>query len=275
MANETVFERSVLVQNAGDASIQIIPDTTSRIVFSNLAGSSGSISFDDENNELALFTGEDGVLFIASSGVTIDGDLNVTGTTTTVGSTNLALADNVIVLNDGEAGPGISNSVSGIVIDRGYTSVTDYDPIFNLIAGTGDLTFADTAGVAPYLISRTIGDWSADGVVNGSIIRISGSSLNDGDYTVVSVDTPLQITVTETVNPDGPETASAYLTGIGDLTFDGTGPYLITRTTGDWAVDGAVPGTIVRIFGSNLNDGEYTVVSVDTSLQITVTESLK
>jgi len=52
----------------------------------------------------------------------INGDLEVRGTTTTVESTVTTIADNIITLNEGEAGAGISPSLSyiaGIEIDRG------------------------------------------------------------------------------------------------------------------------------------------------------------
>jgi len=54
--------------------------------------------------------------------VTINGNLTVTGTTTTLDVTNLAVSDNTIILNDGEAGPGVTSGTSGIEIDRGATT---------------------------------------------------------------------------------------------------------------------------------------------------------
>lgn len=57
----------------------------------------------------------------AEGTVIITGDLTVQGTTTTVETANMTIEDNIIVLNQGEAGAGItdaSNS-SGIEIDRG------------------------------------------------------------------------------------------------------------------------------------------------------------
>lgn len=57
----------------------------------------------------------------AVSGVTILGNLTVTGTQTTVNSTDTNIVDNTIVLNSGEVGNGVDNGtgVSGIEIDRG------------------------------------------------------------------------------------------------------------------------------------------------------------
>lgn len=51
--------------------------------------------------------------------VRITGDLIVDGNTTTVQSEDLSLRDNIIVLNDGETGSGITLDRAGIKIDRG------------------------------------------------------------------------------------------------------------------------------------------------------------
>jgi hypothetical protein len=53
------------------------------------------------------------------STVTINGNLTVTGTTTSVSTDNTTLKDNIIVLNSGETGSSISLGSSGIQIDRG------------------------------------------------------------------------------------------------------------------------------------------------------------
>jgi len=56
----------------------------------------------------------------------VTGDLEVKGTTTTVDSVNTTIADNIITLNEGELGAGISASngyQSGIEIDRGSLGV--------------------------------------------------------------------------------------------------------------------------------------------------------
>jgi hypothetical protein len=50
---------------------------------------------------------------------TITGDLTVSGTTTSVNTTNTNISDNVIELNAGESGAGVTAGTSGIEIDRG------------------------------------------------------------------------------------------------------------------------------------------------------------
>ena len=73
--------------------------------------------------------------------VIVTGNLTVKGVSVTVESTNLEIKDNLILLNKGEAGPGITSVYSGIQIDRGSSgltpdaffvfdeSVSHYDPL--------------------------------------------------------------------------------------------------------------------------------------------------
>ena len=59
---------------------------------------------------------------LAGGEVRITGNLVVEGTQTTVEAANLNVNDNVIVLNSGETGAGVSLTYSGIQIDRGSLS---------------------------------------------------------------------------------------------------------------------------------------------------------
>jgi len=54
-----------------------------------------------------------------SGALTVTGNLTVNGTTTTVNTTNLAIKDNVITVNKGENGSGVSVRYAGIDVDRG------------------------------------------------------------------------------------------------------------------------------------------------------------
>jgi hypothetical protein len=51
--------------------------------------------------------------------VYITGNLEVQGTTTTIDTANLTIEDNIILLNKGETGAGVTEGTSGIQIDRG------------------------------------------------------------------------------------------------------------------------------------------------------------
>lgn len=66
-----------------------------------------------EGGNITLDTGVDvGTVFVT-------GNLVVQGNTTTIDTTNMTIEDNVILLNKGELGAGITEVVSGIEIDRG------------------------------------------------------------------------------------------------------------------------------------------------------------
>lgn len=51
--------------------------------------------------------------------VYITGNLEVQGTTTTIDTANLTIEDNIILLNKGETGAGVTEGFSGLQIDRG------------------------------------------------------------------------------------------------------------------------------------------------------------
>ena len=51
--------------------------------------------------------------------ITLHGNLNVVGNTSVINTANLAISDNIIVLNSNETGSGVTNVTSGITIDRG------------------------------------------------------------------------------------------------------------------------------------------------------------
>jgi len=57
--------------------------------------------------------------------VIVTGDLEVQGNTTTVVSENMSIKDNIIILNGGDNGSGITLGVSGIQINRGNSNNND------------------------------------------------------------------------------------------------------------------------------------------------------
>lgn len=80
---------------------------------------------------------------VDSSGTfTINGNLNVLGATTTVGSSELVVSDNTITVNSGETGAGVSLTTAGLIIDRG--SLTDAQLLWNESLTTIDAGGNDT-----------------------------------------------------------------------------------------------------------------------------------
>lgn len=75
---------------------------------------------DSELYKLIIKEGGEIVLDVGNSGkVTVNGDLDVLGDTTTIGSSELIVDDNTITLNNGETGSGITLNTAGLIIDRG------------------------------------------------------------------------------------------------------------------------------------------------------------
>ena len=71
-----------------------------------------------DNGTITLDTG------IQTGNVIVTGNLTVQGSTTTVTSQNLDIKDNILTLNKGEAGAGITLDDSGLEMDRGsFTNV--------------------------------------------------------------------------------------------------------------------------------------------------------
>jgi hypothetical protein len=69
---------------------------------------------------------KDGGTIVLDPGTTglvyIPGNLTVTGSTTSISTTNTDIEDNIITLNKGETSPGVSLRYSGMEIDRGSSS---------------------------------------------------------------------------------------------------------------------------------------------------------
>ena len=167
--------------------------------------------------------------------VTIGGNLTVSGTTTTVNTETINLADNIILLNSNEAG--VPTQDGGIEIERGTSanvsflwdeSATRWTTGSNsIVAGgfIGDLTGnADTASTWESARTITLG-----GDASGSV-SIDGSS-----------------NVTLTVNVDGVQANSVA------LGTDTTGNYVASVTT-----SGALNG-------SASSEGAALALSVDTA----------
>lgn len=114
--------------------------------------------------------------------VTITGNLDVKGTTTTVESTNTTVKDNILQLNFGQTGSGISSTLNyqaGIQIGRGTRpdaqflfdeSVNHWDPTAN--GGTG-------AYVAGTFIFKT---------ANGALSGLSVASISNDGTTNITFD---------------------------------------------------------------------------------------
>jgi len=103
--------------------------------------------------------------------VYITGDLVVQGNQTTVNTTNLDIEDNIIALNRGELGTGITEQISGIEIDRGSLvnaqflfneTTTHYDGVSNTNVDGTFILQTDDGKKNALQISTIVNDGATD-----------------------------------------------------------------------------------------------------------------
>ena len=125
----------------------------------------------------------------------ITGNLTVQGDVTAVSSTNLEIKDRIITLNDGENGPGVSLTYSGIEIDRGTyvdsTAVPRAAFVWNE-TDPGFTTDEDPASASGYWQIVTGSSETAYGFADSNLkIRriLTDSSTDSGDLTLIGTGT--------------------------------------------------------------------------------------
>lgn len=91
--------------------------------------------------------------------VIITGDLLVKGNTTTVDTANLTIEDNIILLNKGESGAGVTEGTSGIDIDRGTELNAQF--LWDETSGKFRVQFSDDS-----LAPLTVGSLATESTAN-------------------------------------------------------------------------------------------------------------
>jgi len=117
--------------------------------------------------------------------VTIIGDLYVSGTTVTINVADLNIADNIILVNSGETGAGVTLINAGMEVDRG--TLTNYQFVFNetddafKVGEVGSLQIVATrqdsptnTGLAYWNNTASRFDTSASIVFDGTDLFLSG-----------------------------------------------------------------------------------------------------
>ena len=130
--------------NDGEISIGQNVDTTSDVTFNNVTVTNNTttdtldagnlnittnVISSDISGDIIIDSGADNIELIGNTNVTGDlsvsantiiyGDLTVQGTTTSINTTDTEITDNILLLNQGETGSGVSKGTSGIEIARG------------------------------------------------------------------------------------------------------------------------------------------------------------
>ena len=153
---------------------------------------------------------------VATHTMFVDGNLVVGGNTTQVTKTDLSISDNIITLNKGEAGSGVSLITAGLEIDRGsspnvallwnesfdkWTITTDGTTYGNIAisSGTGAVAIIDdpspTLGGNLNVLARTIYSSNVNVIKFENNLAVSTTSVNPAaisNYNIITAKTPEQ-----------------------------------------------------------------------------------
>lgn len=161
-----------------------------------------------------------------SSGLTVAGNLTVQGTTTTVNTTEVNIADNLIVVNSNQTGIPTSTLRGGIVVERGDESNYEFvfveeDDVFK-VGMVGQLQSVATREDTP--ASNALPYWnSTSNMFESSSVTVSGStiagSLSGNASTASALETARTISLTGDVT--------------GNVSFNGSSNVSITTTVTD------------------------------------------
>ena len=110
---------------------------------------------------------------IISPAIVLDGNLTILGSTTTLDTTNSIIKDNIITLNEGESGAGVTAGTSGLDIDRG--SLNNATLLFN---ETGDAWEARIGG--SYAVVRGATPAASNDLTTKAYVDTSVSALSPG-----------------------------------------------------------------------------------------------
>ena len=119
------------------------------------AGASGN----SLNAYATALTIEDDLSAAFTGNVSIAGGLTVTGTTTSVNTTNTAVADQLLVINDGESQNGVDNGsgLAGLEVDRGENSGVPNDHAFFVFNESDDTWNARLSTATTGIVAKSLG----------------------------------------------------------------------------------------------------------------------
>jgi hypothetical protein len=205
--------------------------------------------------------------------ITVSNDVEVNATFTPYAD---AQADGVSVAAGLKIGISIARTDVSPIINSYIGSNSDI-VTGQVLQGNPSLTFSNNdAIVTPNIvfnatsstISRESGSWLEDGFVVGSRVKIDGSELNDGTFSItgisgdgrtLTVAAPYQSIKTENPATYGNNTDS-YIQD--SVTFKAIGNAAITRQSGGWKADGFEVGQTIRVVNSAGNNGLYTIAGI-------------
>lgn len=186
--------------------------------------------------------------------VTITGNLLVAGTTTTINTENMTVEDNIILLNSGETGAGITLDEAGIRIDRG--SFVDAYMVFD-----EDLSWADpvTATTKNGLFAFKDHNQALVGIRTNSI------STGGGDLYLINQD---QGVISVTGTTDYEEQVFTYVAGTLDITGgpQGNGVQDDDIIPNAKSLVDYINGYFAGVFQDKIEEGDTSVETLDQSV---------
>jgi len=151
---------------------------------------------------------------ISTNTVYIDGNLFVGGNSTNVYKTDLNISDNIITVNSGETGPGVTLITAGLNVDRGsfsnvailwnesidkWTLTTDGTTFANIStsSGTGATALVDdpnpTLGANLNVLARTIYSSNVNIIKFENNLAVSSTAINPAaisNYNIITAKIP-------------------------------------------------------------------------------------
>ncbi len=171
------FDDPIVAQSTSDTGLLLRDVAATLLVRLKAAASSLLQIRNSADNAFGSLESQD---ITAHGDVLIQGNLTVTGTTTTVNSDNTTYKDNVVELNSGEAGAGVTLGFSGHSINRGSETAAELG--FNESNDRFEAGLAGARKIIGYKVEGTLGASSATHVIthNLNTMRIAGVSVWDG-----------------------------------------------------------------------------------------------
>jgi len=188
--------------------------------------------------------------------VVIAGDLTITGDATEIQTTNTAITDNVIVLNKGEAGAGVTLTTSGIEIERGTSpnrSLVWTENFGGKWIVTDDATLLANRLEANYLVG-SLSVSTDDLIMTDGNVTATGTLTMGGNglVQIVSVTTDIELLPVGKVKVDG----NLEVTG----TFDGDVTGSVFGDDSTVLVDGINNKVVGNIDTASLRTSERAVI---------------
>ena len=177
-----------------------------------------------------------------SGNFTLSGNFIQNGSQFTVNATTVTTKDNIVVLNQGEVGSGVTAGKAGIQIDRG--DAADYQLIFD--ESTDKFVIGQVGGTFETLSTREYVDAGLSTGLNLKVDKISGKGLSTEDYTTAEK-TKLSGIAASANNYVLPIASSTVLGGVKagtNISIDANGVISANDSSVDWSEITSKPTTV-------------------------------